>query len=322
MYYRIFNTTPHLRVLSVLACCLALAACSTKPAGFTQESFSIDSPYKSRLDSNSTIACESARRVLLGDGYIIDTYSKENIKGRKAYRSDSDGSTFIEMNIVCVGELDASMVYANGLLSTYDVKRSSGSASVGVSALGSVSLPFGQSADSMVKTSDETIRDPEFYRRFFNVVNIVMARIKKAEEDADLQAKQALAEQQKQDKFTPHEESQTVSPNRIPDETADAKELPPTPQVEPARTAEALDEAQQKLPEKPDPATTPSQSLDENPVTATPAESVQPVVPTTPAPTTEETSVTDPAQEEATVADPSATSPKLENQPEPSNPTE
>ena len=319
----------------MLSFCIVLAACGAKPARFTQESFSIDSPYKSRLDSNATIACESARRVLLGDGYIIDTYSKENIKGRKAYLSDSDRSTFIEMNVVCVDEPDGSMVYANGLLSTYDVKRSSGSASVGVSAFGSISLPFGQSADSMVKTSDETILDREFYRRFFNVVHIVMARIKKAEENTVQQTGQTLSGQHKQGKSSLGEDTQTVSPNPNPDEPAAAEELPPTPQVEPARTAEALDEAQQKLPENPDPTATPSQSVGENPTPATPTtpvESAQPAVSATPDPEPEGSAVTDTAPVESTKPDstpaestetvPAATSPKLENQPEMTNPAE
>jgi len=262
----------------MLAFCLVMVACGAKPAKFTQESFSIDSPYKSRLDSNSTIACESARRVLLGDGYIIDTYSKENIKGRKAYRSDSDRSTFIEMNVVCVDEPGSSMVYANGLLSTYDIKRSSGSASVGVSAFGSVSLPFGQSVDSMVKISDETIRDREFYRRFFNALNIVMARINKVRQNAAQQAERALSRQQKQGKSSLGENTQTVSPNLNPAEPS-AEELESMPQIEPARTAEALDEAQTKQPEDLDSAEAVQQADGENPAASTPIAPVESVLP-------------------------------------------
>jgi hypothetical protein len=216
--------------------------------------------------------------VLLGDGYIIDIYSKENTKGRKAYRSDSDRSTFIEMNVVCVDEPDGSMVYANGLLSTYDIKRSSGSASVGVSAFGSVSLPFGQSVDSMVKISDETIRDREFYRRFFNALNIVMARINKVRQNAAQQTERALSRQQKQGKSSLGENSQMDSPNLNPAEPA-AEELAPMPPVEPARTAEALDESQAKQPEDPDAAEAVQQTAGENPAAASPMAPVESVLP-------------------------------------------
>jgi hypothetical protein len=68
-------------------------------------------------------------------------------------------------------------LYANALLSAYDVKRSTSSASLGLTAIGSVSLPIGQSADSMVKTAEETITDREFYRRFFAAVDAAIAEL-------------------------------------------------------------------------------------------------------------------------------------------------
>ena len=72
------------------------------------------------------------------------------------------------MTINCLANNDGtSTVYANGLCSAYELKKSSTSASVGVSVFGSLSVPIGQSADSMVKTTDETITDPVFYRAFF-----------------------------------------------------------------------------------------------------------------------------------------------------------
>ncbi|MFX7139996.1 DUF2242 domain-containing protein, partial [Acinetobacter baumannii] len=47
------------------------------------------------------------------------------------------------------------------------LKKSPTSASVGVGALGSVSLPFGSNDDSLVKVASSTVTDAEFYRRFF-----------------------------------------------------------------------------------------------------------------------------------------------------------
>ncbi len=47
------------------------------------------------------------------------------------------------------------------------MKKSPTSASVGVGALGSVSLPFGSNDDSLVKVASSTVTDAEFYRRFF-----------------------------------------------------------------------------------------------------------------------------------------------------------
>src|SRR5690606_12689972 len=42
--------------------------------------------------------------------------------------------------------------------------------SLGVSALGSVSLPIGSTEDSLVKVASETLQDSTFYKRFFGVL--------------------------------------------------------------------------------------------------------------------------------------------------------
>ncbi len=152
-----------------------LAACST-PGSFAKDSFSNDSPYQKHVSASAKIACSAAERTLLGDGYTLDSASAKmgTIKGRKAYRMDGGRSSFLEMSVVCLQDTLGSTIYANGLISTYDLKKSANAASVGLSVIGSISLPIGQSVDSMVKVSDETITDRVFYKRFFASVEGVL----------------------------------------------------------------------------------------------------------------------------------------------------
>jgi hypothetical protein len=157
------------RILLFFACAW-LAACSTQEV-YTGESFASDSPFKMRVDGDVAPACESARRSLMGQGYLIESASEEGIKARKATRGGETQNTFIEMNVVCLPDSHGSTLFATGVLTTYALKKSSSSASVGVSALGSISLPIGQSADSLVKISEETIDDKDFYGRFFAAVS-------------------------------------------------------------------------------------------------------------------------------------------------------
>jgi hypothetical protein len=58
-------------------------------------------------------------------------------------------------------------VFVSAVQDRYALKKSPTSASVGVGALGSVSLPFGSNDDSLVKVASSTVTDAEFYRRFF-----------------------------------------------------------------------------------------------------------------------------------------------------------
>ena len=176
----------------LLALCAALQAACGSNAVYTGESFATDSPFKMKFASEVAIACESARRSLLGQGYLIDVATVDTVKGRKALRNKNNLSTFIEMNVVCVPENKGSALFANGVLSTYDLKKSSSSASVGVAAVGSISLPIGQSADSMVKISEETIDDKNFYSRFFAAVKYTIGEIRPRDPDPAPQASEAV----------------------------------------------------------------------------------------------------------------------------------
>ena len=164
----------------VLALSLAALAACSKTAVYTTESFASDSPFELKVVDGADTACESARRALLRQGYLIEKATGENVKGRKGYKAEANRNTFIEMNVVCAADVSGSTVFANGVLSTYDLKKSSSAASVGVSAVGTISLPIGQSADSLVKVSEETINDKDFYNRFFAAVDRILGDMRAA----------------------------------------------------------------------------------------------------------------------------------------------
>ena len=232
---------PQILILSV---CLLLQAGCGNQAVYTGESFATDSAFKMRSEGDVALACESARRSLLGQGYLIESASSDGVKGRKAYKNDAAQSTFIEMNIVCLDEIKGSTLFATGLLSTYALKKSSSSASVGVSALGSISLPIGQSADSLVKVSEETIDDKEFYSRFFAAVGDILSV---------MQADRALLEP----------EVDVAAPESISTQEAPATAVEPSP----AETAPPA--AEPVLPEKEPPAQdSPATLLEPFPVNA------------------------------------------------------
>lgn len=194
-------------LLLLLIGVLFQAGCGTD-AAYTEESFSSDSPFKLRVDSDIDAACESARRSLLGQGYLIDLASSEEVKARKAARVEGKQNAFIEMTVVCVPERGGSTIFATGVLSTYDMKTNTSSASVGVSAIGSISLPIGQSVDSLVKVSEQTIDDKEFYKRFFSAVETILGEMR-FRETADDPATEPAQESVTQ------ETSQTVNQPKI-----------------------------------------------------------------------------------------------------------
>ena len=151
-----------------------LCACAT-PKTNSASNTPPERPFQKDFGEDSVTSCKAAHRALLGDGYLVETLAADRLKGRKSFRVDSEHGNVVDMTINCLANSDGtSTVYANGLRSAYELKKSSTSASVGVSVFGSLSVPIGQSADSMVKTTDETITDAAFYRTFFTSMSGIL----------------------------------------------------------------------------------------------------------------------------------------------------
>ena len=166
--YRRFLLIPFVLLLSALSACS-----STKSTALQHEEFGETGVFTRSFPGSEKAACESARRALLSQGYVISDWKPTNIKGRRKYQHDADTHAEIEFNVVCVPDSKGSnstTVFANAIRDRYSLKKSNTSASIGVSALGSVSLPFGSTDDSLVKVASETIATGQFYNQFFDLV--------------------------------------------------------------------------------------------------------------------------------------------------------
>lgn len=155
---------------------LTLAACSSSPQPkFQQELFETGaSPYARNFNSSTTDSCEAARRALLSQGYLTTMPRADTVDGTKNFQPTGDTHVVVEFHVVCTpGEeaADTSIVYVNAVQNGFALKKSDTSASVGLSVLGSLSLPIRSNNDAMVKVSSETIPSGKFYDRFFGLVD-------------------------------------------------------------------------------------------------------------------------------------------------------
>jgi hypothetical protein len=155
---------------------LTLAACSSTPQPkFQQELFETGaSPYARNFNSSTTDSCEAARRALLSQGYLTTMLRPDTVDGTKNFQPTGDSHVVVEFHVVCTpGEeaSDTSIVYVNAVQNGFALKKSDTSASVGLSVLGSLSLPIRSNSDAMVKISSETIPSGKFYDRFFGLVD-------------------------------------------------------------------------------------------------------------------------------------------------------
>jgi hypothetical protein len=149
--------------------------CTTPDAiVYQKESFGTTGVFSREYPSNSIATCEASRRALLSQGYIVADVKADLVNASKSFQPASDSHVEISFHVVCVSdgpEGAKSTVFVNALQDRYVIKKTNSSASVGVGAIGALSLPFGSSDDSLVKVSSETIPAGPLYDRFFGLTD-------------------------------------------------------------------------------------------------------------------------------------------------------
>ena len=160
-----------------LACgaILVMAGCTSagvKTFG-VQENFGSVTTYSRLFDAAPAQTCEASRRALLSQGYVISSSSADLVEGKKSFQPEPESHLQMLVRVVCVPEANdgkVSLGFVTAIQDTYALRKTNNSASVGVGAIGSVSLPFSSSSESLVKVGSETIANDTFYDSFFDLV--------------------------------------------------------------------------------------------------------------------------------------------------------
>ncbi len=162
------------RLMSLAGALALLGGCGAPVKQFAlQEQFGSAATYSRLFDAPAAQTCEAARRALLSQGYLINTAREDLIDAQKSFQPEPESHLQMVIRVVCAPESadgQVSLGFVTALQDTYALKKTNNSASLGVGAIGSVSLPFSSSNDSMVKVGSETISSDVFYDRFFDLV--------------------------------------------------------------------------------------------------------------------------------------------------------
>ncbi|MBL7091031.1 MAG: DUF2242 domain-containing protein [Acidovorax sp.] len=160
-----------------LACSatLVMAGCTSTGAKTfgVQENFGSVATYSRLFDATPAQTCEASRRALLSQGYVISSSAADLVEGKKSFQPEPESHLQMVVRVVCVPEVNdgkVSLGFVTATQDTYALRKTNNSASVGVGAIGSVSLPFSSSSESLVKVGSETIAKDTFYDSFFDLV--------------------------------------------------------------------------------------------------------------------------------------------------------
>jgi len=162
-----------------LASMLVLAGCGssgTRRVSYETEEFDSTTTHTRTYAATEAQTCEAARRALLSQGYMISAANPDLVTGRKSFQPAFEVHVEVEFRVVCAreggkGAKRSTVAFATALQDRYGIKKVNNSASVGVGAFGSLSLPFAGSDDAMVKVASETLTDERFYDRFFTLLD-------------------------------------------------------------------------------------------------------------------------------------------------------
>lgn len=153
---------------------LALASLSGCTASaptrvYQTENFAMDTPFAYYSNRDSLGACEVGKRALLSQGYQVDDSKPLNLRAEKYFQPKAENATRLSINLVCLPSSLGAVVYANALETFYELKSRGSSAGVSVSGM-SLSLPWSADKDNLVKIGEETITQPDFYQRLFELI--------------------------------------------------------------------------------------------------------------------------------------------------------
>lgn len=173
MFAIIFDFLPRRSWLLAGAALALLTSCSTPTRTPLQEKFGSGSMHSRLFDAAPAQTCEAGRRALLSQGYLVDRSRPDMVEGSKSFQPSVDSHVQMTIRMVCVmdgGQSDVTLGFVTGMQDTYTVKKANSSASVGVPAIGSLSLPFMSGSESLVKVGSETVSSQAFYESFFDIV--------------------------------------------------------------------------------------------------------------------------------------------------------
>ena len=169
---------PRLQPTLAIAALLAGCAASPRMPIDTPEAFDSAATYTRTYAAMQEQTCEAARRTLLSQGYVISLATAEQVRGRKSFQPEPETHVEVEFNVVCAKDGHSgrrTIAFVNAVQDRFALRKSNNSASLGVGAFGSLSLPFTGSDESLVKVASATITRAPFYDRFFQLVERYLA---------------------------------------------------------------------------------------------------------------------------------------------------
>ena len=149
---------------------MLLAGCGGPPRYASNEEFASDARYHRDFSTNAAALCDAARRVLLGDGYLVNRSEDQSLVGGKEFQVEEQQHAILNVYVSCERRAGGSTLYITATEEHFDVKATRQSSSIGFPMIAPIYYGTQSEANGQVKTRGETVAESGFYERFYRAV--------------------------------------------------------------------------------------------------------------------------------------------------------
>ena len=149
---------------------LLLAGCGGPPHYAPDEDFSSDARYRRNFQASAPALCDAARRVLLGDGYIVTRSEGQSLVGGKEFQIKERQHAILNIYVSCDQRGGGSILFVTATEEHFDVESIRQSSSIGFPLVAPIYYSTQSEADRQVKIRGETVSERGFYERFYRAV--------------------------------------------------------------------------------------------------------------------------------------------------------
>jgi hypothetical protein len=164
------NTISVARCVSVLTVVILATGCAARKHDIARDSISAEAPFSKAFPGSGDAVCWSVKRALLSQGYMLDRGTDNGVMtGTRDFQPDPKLNVSYHLQTTCADNRDGtSIVFVTATREDSRLQKMKQSTSMGIGPA-TLTMPSG-SAQVLGVVRRETIKDPSFYDRFFELV--------------------------------------------------------------------------------------------------------------------------------------------------------
>jgi Uncharacterized protein conserved in bacteria (DUF2242) len=157
-------------VVALLTVALVATGCASRKHDLARDSISAQAPFSKTFRGSGDAVCWSVKRALLSQGYMLDRSTESGVlTGTRDFQPDPKLNVSYHLQTTCADNRDGtSIVFATATREDSQLQKMKQSTSMGIGPA-TLTMPSG-SARVLGTVRRETVQDPSFYARFFDLV--------------------------------------------------------------------------------------------------------------------------------------------------------